>query len=364
AYVIYTSGSTGQPKGVMIQHESVSNLDNCQRDLFNIDSSDRILQFSPYYFDASVEQIWLALTTGASLILVKNDLILNSDEFISYLREKEVTHIHCTPSFLDYFDLDNLPSVRRVVAGGEVCSPSLAKKISKQYSFFNEYGPTENTVTCIVQKISNADNFNGKVPIGRPISNTQAYVLDDHLKLLPQGVIGELYLGGKGLSSGYLKRADLTADRFIDNPYGPGRLYKTGDLVRWLSDGTIEYLGRNDHQVKIRGYRIELGEIGSQLERFSEIDQALVLASGPEGNKQLVAYLCGDELNSEVITSRLSSSLPEYMIPTGYLWLDNFPLTPNGKVDRRALPSLDLTVGEEYIAPKNDLQQELVSIWS
>ncbi|MCK8524446.1 amino acid adenylation domain-containing protein, partial [Aquimarina sp. D1M17] len=297
AYVIYTSGSTGQPKGVMIQHESVSNLTYHEQDFLEIDSSDRILQFSPYYFDVSVEQIWLTLSTGGSLILLDKQTLIDQEQFVNYLQDQEVTLLNVTPSFLQSLSLPILPDLKRIVVSGEECKPELAVKYIDDYAFYNEYGPTESTVISISYPVTVDSLKKSRLPIGRPISNTQAYVLDDHLKLLPQGVIGELYLGGKGLSSGYLNRADLTADRFIDNPYGPGRLYKTGDLVRWLADGTIEYLGRNDHQVKIRGYRIELGEIGSQLERLPEIDQALVLASGSGVNTQLVAYLSGEELD-------------------------------------------------------------------
>ena len=185
------------------------------------------------------------------------------------------------------------------------------------------------------------------------------------MKLLPLGVKGELYLAGKGLSKGYLNRPDLTDERFLKNPHGGGLMYKTGDLARWLPGGSLEYLGRNDDQVKIRGYRIELGEIASQLEAIDAVNGALVVAHGSEDNKQLVAYLCGEEeLAHNDIRTILSSNLPEYMIPTAYIWLDAFPLNANGKIDKRALPSPDLTAGEAYVAPENDEQLKLVEIWS
>ena len=317
AYVIYTSGSTGQPKGVLIQHEGVSNLNCFQRELFQIDATDKVLQFSPYYFDASVEQIWLALAAGGTLVLIHKDYILDSNVFKEYLFKNAVTYVHATPSFLENLPIEDLPSIRIIISGGEACKPSLANRFIGQSRFINEYGPTEGTVVSIAYEVDVTIDENKNVPIGKPIANTQAYILDDRLCLLAQGVIGELYLGGKGLSSGYLNRPDLTRDRFIANPFGEGLIYRTGDLVRWLSDGTMEYLGRNDDQVKIRGIRIELGEIASRLEDIDSVRQALVTVHESGDNKQLIAYLCGDgEQGAHAIKSLLSSELPDYMVPT------------------------------------------------
>ncbi len=365
AYIIYTSGSTGKPKGVMIQHGALSNLIQHQKEYFEITKDERILMFSPYYFDASIEQLWLALTEGATLILIEEDTLLDSNKLKVYLKDNKITHLDSTPSFLERIDIGDLPNLRRVVSGGEACKKSLAKRISNQYPFYNVYGPTEVTVTSTVHKIDEFYNEENKISIGHPIANTQAYVLDNQMNLLPIGVKGELYLGGKSLSLGYLKRPDLTKERFIENPYGEGLLYKTGDVVRWLNDGTLEYLGRNDDQVKIRGMRMELGEIVSQLEKIDEVDQALVLTHGAEGNEQLVAYIVGNgELSKDKIEVLLSEELPDYMIPQSYIWLEDFPMTPNGKVNKRVLPKPDFTLGEEYVPAKNENQQKLVEIWS
>ncbi len=363
AYIIYTSGSTGLPKGVMIHQEAVTNLIEDQKLTFAIDEHDRVLQFSPYYFDASVEQIWIALTSGASLVLVEENLLMDSDSFSAYLKQHKVTHLHATPSFLEKVSIESLTDLRRIVAGGEECKASLASRMSNQQSFYNEYGPTETTVTSTIQKIDHAlpEDI---ISIGKPLGNTQLYVLDDQMNLLPEGSIGELYIGGKGLSSGYLKREQLTTERFVHNPFGEGLLYRTGDLVRWLSDGTLLYFGRNDQQVKIRGYRIELGEIATRLEALQQVDQAIVVVSGANGNEKLVAYLIGKETEKAEISAQLSRSLPDYMIPSVFVWLENIPLTANGKIDKRALPDPDLTALEEYVAPQNEDQHKLVKIWS
>ncbi|WP_114905048.1 non-ribosomal peptide synthetase [Kordia sp. SMS9] len=365
AYVIYTSGSTGQPKGVLIQHASVSNLIQHEREFLGLESSDHILQFSPYYFDVSVEQIWSAFCTGASLVLVAQETLTDDNEFYAYLETQGVTHLNVTPSFLEKLALPKLTNLKRILVSGEACKLALAKRYAETYDFYNEYGPTEATVISISQKLSAATLKNGIVPIGRPIANTQTYILSDDLQLLPQGVAGELYLGGKGLAHGYLNRQDLTERSFIANPFGDGKIYKTGDQARWLPDGTIEYLGRNDDQVKLRGYRIELGEIAYHLENSDFIDQALVMVSGTGDHQQLVAYVCGNaQVDDANLRSLLAAKVPNYMIPVAFIWIDSFTLNANGKVDKKVLPSLDLTQGETYVAPQNEDHKKLVAIWS
>ncbi|KAB1158713.1 amino acid adenylation domain-containing protein, partial [Tenacibaculum aiptasiae] len=366
AYVIYTSGSTGQPKGVLIKHESLSNLIQYQQALFDIKEDERIVQFSPYYFDASVEQIWLSLSSGATLVILEEEFLLRETSFTSFLRKNKITHFHSTPSFLEEVKFENLSSLRRVVAGGEVCKPSLVKKIASQYPFYNEYGPTETTVTATVYQVNNtSDLAKERIPIGFPIGNTQAYILSNTLELLPQGVIGELYLGGKGLAVGYLNRQDLTDKSFIENPFGEGKIYKTGDQARWLSDGTIEFFGRNDDQVKLRGYRIELGEIEFHLESIDSINRAIVILSGMGETKKLVAYLSGREKVDEAkVKMSLSTKIPDYMIPVVFVWMDSFPTNTNGKIDRKSLPLPDITEIEGYVPPVSVEERELVSIWS
>ncbi|XLS30271.1 non-ribosomal peptide synthase/polyketide synthase [Flavobacteriaceae bacterium M23B6Z8] len=365
AYVIYTSGSTGLPKGVRIEHEGLLNLNNYQRDYFGVSASDNIFQFSPYYFDASVEQIWLAFASGAALVLVDKETLLNPNDFVNYVSKHKISYIHSTPSFLENLSVEEVPSLRLVVSGGEECKPSLARRFAGKVRFINEYGPTEGTVVATLYEVTSFTDMSSSLPIGKPMANKQAYVLDGHMKLLPLGVPGELYIGGIGLSPGYVNRPELTADRFVANPFGEGRLYKTGDIVRWNADGTLSYLGRNDHQVKLRGYRIELGEIESQLEQLSGISQSLVTVYGEEGHKQLVAYMSGEAIpEPAVVKEALQESLPSYMIPSVYIGLEAFPVTANGKIDRKALPSPDLTSVESYVAPETEAQLQLVEIWS
>ncbi|SEE23267.1 amino acid adenylation domain-containing protein [Tenacibaculum sp. MAR_2010_89] len=363
AYVIYTSGSTGNPKGVLVAYKGITNLNCFQREFFDIGTADRILQFSPYYFDASVEQIWLALTSGGKMVLIGREVLLDPTLFKNYLLENKITYLHSTPSFLENLPIDELPFLKIVISGGEKCTPSLANKFLGKSRFINEYGPTEGTVVSMAYEV--LEKLNTNVPIGRPIANTQAYILDKDLNLLPEGTIGELYIGGVHLAEGYVNNVTLTEERFIGNPFGKGSLYKTGDLVKWLPEGDLEYLGRNDHQVKIRGYRIELGEIESVLEEVPSINQALVLAHGTGVNKQLVAYLCCNEVIEEQdIILLLSGMLPDYMVPLSYIYLDSFPLNANGKIDRKSLPIPNLIDKEAYVAPTNETETSLVHIWS
>ncbi|MEL7148852.1 MAG: amino acid adenylation domain-containing protein, partial [Bacteroidota bacterium] len=261
AYIIYTSGSTGNPKGVMVAHRSIANLIQSQRKTFGIDDQERILQFSTLAFDASVEQIWLALTTGATLVLVDKETMADYTAFDHYIADQKVTHLHATPSFLEHVIFETPNRVKRVVAGGEECKVTLAKKFVKDYDFFNEYGPTETTVTSTISQVSSESATSGNnISIGRPIGNTKLYILDKNRSLAPLGSIGELYIGGDGLALGYLNNEKLTRERFEVSPFDQNdRIYKSGDLARWLPDGTVEYLGRLDHQVKVRGFRIELG---------------------------------------------------------------------------------------------------------
>ena len=365
AYIIYTSGSTGTPKGVMVNHKSLTNFVYYGHDIFNINIEDKILQFSPYYFDVSVEQIWLAFTSGASLVLLDEETLLDTSKFTAYVDEQRITHLNLTPSFLELLELPKLEHLKRIVVSGEACKPSLALKYCNDYDFYNEYGPTECTIISISCKITLRNIGADSIPIGYPITNSKSYILGKNKELLPIGVAGELYIGGENLAEGYINRPDLTKERFIANPFGEGRLYKTGDVARWNPDGTIAYLGRNDHQVKLRGYRIELGEIEAQLEQMTAVNQALVLAIGEATNKKLVAYITGEtKVNTQEVNEYLQSNLPDYMVPSSYIWLEAFPLTPNGKIDRRALPAPEITLDAAYLAPQTYEEKLLVGIWA
>ncbi|WP_348704103.1 amino acid adenylation domain-containing protein, partial [Tenacibaculum sp. 190524A02b] len=368
AYVIYTSGSTGRPKGVMIEHRNVVNLIASQTEKFSIDSKEVVLQFSNFVFDASVEQIFVSLSNGGKLVLIDKDKIINPEEVLNIIEKEKVTHFHTTPSMLSTLPVQKeLKSLKRVVVGGEVCSKELMLLWSEKYTFYNEYGPTETTVTSTVS-VYDINTNDKQLNIGKPINNTQAYITDSEMNLVPVGVVGELCLGGRGVARGYLNREELTAEKFINSPFKLGeKLYKTGDLVRWLPDGNIEFVGRSDNQVKIRGYRIELGEIENILSSLDSVSHSCVLAKEDiTGNKRLVGYVvCEERLDKEIIQEELKKSLPDYMVPTLWVEVEEMPLTFNGKLDRKALPEPDDAIlsTKTYVAPRNETEQVLVTIW-
>lgn len=372
AYVIYTSGTTGYPKGVMIEHKSIANLkhDLTQKYHLEENSSEIILQLTNYTFDASVEQIVLSLLNGHTLLLVPDKLWLDKDAFYGYLNKRKVTHIHATPTFLEQYDFGLIPSLRRLIAGGEKLTPHCYEKIKlKHVKIINEYGPTETSVTSVVNLEPSLDNG---ITIGTPIANTKAYVLNEHLTPLPVGVAGELYIAGVSLARGYLNQPVLTAERFIPNvfqteiekkQYINDRLYKTGDLVQWLDDGSLVYIGRNDFQVKIRGYRIELGEIETALLSYEGVKQSVVIAD--ENNHHLIGYYVADaKLPEENMRAYLSARLPAYMVPVLLVYLEKLPLTITGKLDRKALPEPLFANSNLYMAPRNDIERKICQIWS
>jgi amino acid adenylation domain-containing protein len=365
AYIIYTSGSTGKPKGVMVRHNSVVNCIYSRKNIFNIHESERILQFSTISFDASVEQIWLALLSGAAVVLIEKEAITDTEKFNACIAGHRITHLDTTPSFLESMELRKGNSLQRIIAGGEECKPGLAMKLYKDYQLYNEYGPTETTIVSIACLVTDEEISRNRIPIGRPISNTFVYVLDQHLDLLPTGVKGELYIGGEGVTAGYMNDEALTSQKFIDDPFVPGRrMYRTGDMARWLPGGTIEFLGRMDAQVKIRGFRIELGEIENRLAMHPQIQEAVVLAKERQGDNYLVAYYVSlSEIAVQELKQFLGGRLPDYMVPAHYVQLKNLPLTESGKINRRALPELDM-VQEEYVAPSDEIEEKLVAIWS
>jgi amino acid adenylation domain-containing protein/non-ribosomal peptide synthase protein (TIGR01720 family) len=368
AYIIFTSGSTGTPKGVMVEHHSVVNLIASQTKTFGIDQSERIMQFSSIGFDASVEQIFLALFNGGTLVLAAKERILDGNVFAAFLASRAVTHLHTVPSFLQQLTLNSNLCLRRVIAGGDECPVALAERFSGVSDFFNEYGPTETTVTSVECKVEPYHLESPKLPIGRGLTNTELYVLDRKLRLTPMGAAGELYIGGRGVARGYLNQPELTAGTFIDNPFNPhSRLYRTGDLVRWLPDGSLEFLGRLDQQVKIRGYRIECGEIEWALNRCAGIDESLVTVKQDTiGDKYLCAYYVADGAHRpREFRSALRNVLPEYMVPSVFLPIPRIPLNENGKIDRRHLPEprdLDTSV-EDFIPLSSATEKRLAGIW-
>ncbi|MEN2401845.1 non-ribosomal peptide synthetase [Flavobacterium sp. MC2016-06] len=366
AYSIYTSGTTGNPKGVLVEHIGLSNYIQHQIAYFSIADKERILLFSNYVFDASAEQIFISISTGATLFIPSYDTIRDIEKIGEYIQENKITHLHATPSFLEIIPKREYPDLKRVVSGGENCSVSLANKWGDSINFINKYGPTEVSITSLIHTIDAKDKSGITIPIGKPVSNTKCYIVSESNKIVPIGVIGELYLSGIQVARGYLNRPDLTNEKFIENPFVKGeRAYKTGDLARWLPDGTIEYIGRKDDQVKIRGHRIELGEIEVQLQNINTVDQVVVLAKETSNTKRLVAYIVGANFDKDETIKVLSQKLPEYMIPQIYVKLDSLPLTRNGKIDKKALPNpdfSDITSGK-YVAPRTSEEIELALIW-
>ncbi|MBE7172520.1 MAG: amino acid adenylation domain-containing protein [Williamsia sp.] len=371
AYVIYTSGSTGRPKGVMIEHAGVVNLIKTQTDYFKITSSDRILQFSNFCFDASVEQIFLALLNGASLIVLSEEVLLNTNLFTDLLNREQISHLHATPLFLETLPAVHNGYLKRVIAGGDLCKKPLSERWKGLVEFYNEYGPTETTVTAVEYSLDNNQSSSlSSVPIGKPVINTQVYILDKAGEICPIGVPGELFIGGIQVGRGYLNLSQLTADSFLTDHFTkePGRrLYKTGDLARWLEDGNIEYLGRIDDQVKIRGYRVELGEIENVLLKNRSVKEAVVLAKDDsEGNKQLIGYIVPvSSFNREEIESYLRSQLPAYMIPAWWITLEGLPLTSSGKINRKALPdpAYSVILDNRHDAPLSEVEIQVADIW-
>ncbi|BAY60048.1 amino acid adenylation domain-containing protein [Calothrix brevissima NIES-22] len=367
AYVLYTSGSTGQPKAVVIEHRSAVAFLDWATKVFSAEDFAGVLAATSVCFDLSVFELFAALSCGGKVILVENALALPS-----LAASDGVTLINTVPSAIaELLRINGIPaSVRTINLAGEPLPQKLVKQLYQQTNVqqvFNLYGPSEDTTYSTFTLVKPED----RVTIGRPIANTQVYVLDAYLQPVPVGVAGELYIGGCGLARGYLNRPELTAQKFIHNPFNnqpDSRLYKTGDLVRYLPDGNLEYLGRLDHQVKIRGFRIELGEIEALLRQYPGIRDVVVVAREDRpSEKRLVAYLAADEIPVKTLRAFLGEKLPEFMIPAAFVILDNLPLTPNGKVDRRSLPVPEVTIWEsesEYIAPRTVVEEVLAAIWS
>ncbi len=372
AYLIYTSGSTGTPKGVLVPHIGLTNLTEHKIDVCDVHPGDCVLQFFSFSFDASIPEIIMALASGAKLLLAKSESLLPGAGLLQLLQDNEVTHITITPSALSQVPTGDLPKLRMVLVGGEAPSPELISRWSEGRRFINAYGPTEVTVNASMVLCGNGHPL---LPTIRPSANKQLYILDSYLQPVPIGVIGELYIGGIGIARGYLNRPDLTAERFIPNPYSPTphsplptpQLYKTGDLACYLPDGRIKLLGRIDNQVKIRGFRIEPQEVEMVLMQHPDIRAGIVIVrEDTPGEKRLVAYVVTD---SSVSTSELRrfmrEKLPEYLVPTAFVLLETLPLTNNGKLDTRSLPAPEeVRSNAEFIAPRTDIEFKLASIYT
>jgi amino acid adenylation domain-containing protein len=385
AYVIYTSGSTGKPKGVIVTHGNVLNLFNAVNEKLHLSEDDIWTMFHSYSFDFSVWEIWGALIYGGALVVVPHLVARSPEEFCDLVRKRSITILSQTPSAFRQFmkanevaGADRDLNLRAVIFGGEaldfqVLKEWVERRGDESPQLINMYGITETTVHTTYMKVGSEQvkSASGSV-IGRPLGNMRMYVFDERMQPVPVGVVGELYVAGAGMARGYLGREDLTADRFMPDPYGrPGeRVYKTGDLARYLGEGEIEYQGRKDHQVKIRGYRIELGEIESALLQHGAIKEAVVIARGEEeGDKKLAAYLVsrGDErVAVSELRAYLKQRLPDYMVPASFVMMEKMPLTPNGKLDRKALPIPIDEQGEgeaAYVAPRRPVEEILAGIF-
>lgn len=375
-YIIYTSGSTGTPKGILMQHKSMFNLVAFHNNQIE-EGVEKVLQFTSISFDVSFQEMFTTLTRGAAIYPISESDKSDPGELVAFIEKNIIDTIFLPTSYFkilvetkDFNDLLRRCNLIKniIVAGEQLVLSNEAIKIIQEskIKLHNHYGPAE---THVVTAVTLEGNYLKNNPsIGRPISNTQIYILNDSLQPVPTGVSGKLYISGTGVARGYLNKPELTNEKFVPNPFIAGTImYDTGDLGRWMPDGSIEFLGRKDHQVKIRGYRIELGEIESTVLQYSqELKQVLVEAREVNGEKSLVAYLVSqDSTDKSDLHSFLKGKLPEYMVPSYYVDLERLPLTANGKIDRKALPNVageDL-IRNEYVAPRNVVEQELVSIW-
>jgi amino acid adenylation domain-containing protein len=379
AYVIYTSGSTGKPKGVMIQHRSALNLANALHRTIYAPREKAELRLSlnaPLPFDASVQQL-VMLLFGHTLHVIPQDVRLDGEALLAFLRQNRLDAFDCVPSQLKLLleagfltDSEWVPWAG--LPGGEAIDTVTWQKLKEAPAteFYNMYGPTECTVDSTICRVSTACE---QPTIGRPASNAQFYVLDCHLKPVPIGVSGELHIGGAGVGRGYHNRPELTAEKFIPNPFSNemgARLYKTGDLVRYLPDGNLEFLGRIDHQEKIRGFRIELGEITETLKQHPNLQEAVVMAREDRpGDKRLAAYVVPENKtvpNINELRNFLQQKLPVYMVPSAFVMMEALPLTPNGKLDQRALPAPEQNRPDSeiaYVEPRTQMEERLAEIW-
>ncbi|HEU5199227.1 MAG TPA: amino acid adenylation domain-containing protein [Ktedonobacterales bacterium] len=377
AYVLYTSGSTGTPKGVQISHAALLNFLSSMRQRPGLSRQDILLAVTSLSFDIAGLELYLPLLAGACLEVASRQATQDGALLADYLARCGATVLQATPAtwrMLLAADWQPAPQMR-ILCGGEALPATLAASLqANDAQVWNLYGPTETTIWSSVQRVVEGHKADGPVPLGQPITQTQFYVLDPYGHLAPLGVPGELYIGGIGLARGYLRRPDLTAGRFLPDPFSevPGaRMYRTGDRVRWRAEGTLEYLGRSDFQVKLRGYRIELGEIESVLEQQPGVAQAVVvLRTDISTDQRLVAYIVPEPdrvpPNATELRQGLQAHLPEYMLPAAYVLLEHLPLTPNGKLNRRALPAPEWTAQLEagYLAPRTPVEKQLASLWA
>ncbi|WP_344516085.1 amino acid adenylation domain-containing protein, partial [Dactylosporangium maewongense] len=366
AYVIYTSGSTGLPKGVVVSHEGIVNRLVWMQSRFGLRPGDRVLHKTPFGFDVSVWELFWPLLQGGTMVIARPGGHRDPAYVAELIRDERVDTAHFVPSMLEAFlavpQAAECDGLQRVVCSGEALGPAVRDRfveVLPGVGLFNFYGPTEASVEVITCEVPAA----GPVPIGRPVPNTRVYVLDDRLVPVPVGVAGELYLAGVQLARGYVSRPGLTSERFVADPFGEsGRLYRTGDVVRWDAQGDLMYLGRADEQVKVRGFRIEPGEIEAVLATHPQVVQVAVIArEDTTGDKRLVAYVVGG-VDGAVLRAFAAERLPEYMVPSAVAVLDELPLMSNGKLDRKALPAPDFASAAGTGRGPADVREELICL--
>lgn len=369
AYMIYTSGSTGLPKGVMIMHSNVVNFVEGVRSRINLAPDNCMLCLTTMSFDIFVLETILPLLTGSEIVLASTDAQRDPVALAALIKERQVNFVQITPSHLKLLlsgcnDRRVLDGIKVLMVGGEAFPAALLQELKSIYkgNIYNMYGPTETTVWSTMQDLTHAES----ISIGKPLANTTIRIMDASGKPQPVGIAGELCIGGEGVARGYWKRAELTAERFVKDPFAENeRIYRTGDLARWLKDGNIEYLGRIDNQVKIRGFRIEPGEIESRLKQHAQVKDAVVTAKEKAGDKFLVAYyVAADEIETANLRDHLAGQLPYYMVPSYFVKLDAIPLTPNGKADRRALPDPEFKASAANAKPVGEIEEQLADIWA
>ncbi|KAA3617202.1 MAG: amino acid adenylation domain-containing protein [Calditrichaeota bacterium] len=371
AYMIYTSGSTGKPKGTMVQHRSLCNLTAFQIKDFELNETSRCLQFASFSFDASVSEIFTTLISGATLYLASKDDLMPGPGLIRTLKENKISVVTLPPSVSALLRDEKFPELKTLVSAGEALPVDLANHWHIGRRMLNAYGPTENTV-CASSFVIDTNLSGNNVPIGNPIDNVQLYILDNNLQPVPVGIPGELCIGGSSLARGYFGKPDLTAEKFIPNPFvntEGSRLYRTGDLARFLADGNIEFLGRIDDQVKVRGFRIELGEIENAIIENEAVNDAVVIVrEDVPGDKKIAAYFTSgqNEFSGLDLRNYLGDQLPAYMVPSAFVKMDTFPLTANGKIAKRALPQPEYdrsAIKAEFVEPRNENEEKVAAIW-
>lgn len=368
AYVIYTSGSTGNPKGVIIEQAGIVNTILSQIDIFGLKDCQNSLQFASFSFDASISEIFITLLSGCSLYVLNDETRMDVKLFEKYIIKNKIDIATLSPAYFKLLDINSLKDLKVLITAGESAVYDKVAEYLKYGTFYNAYGPTETSICATILKIDKGSSLKStSISIGKPIANTAVYILDDLLSPSLIGVTGEIYIAGSGLAKGYLNRPDLTSDKFIPNPFKEGELmYRSGDLGRWLANGTIEFIERVDDQVKIRGHRVELGEIENRINSLEGVSHSVVTVKEKEGEKSLVAYyVLNSPLDKKIIQAALRKVLPDYMLPAYYLEINTIPLNISGKVDKKALPDVkeeDL-IKTEYVQAETAQEKKLIAIW-